>query len=268
MVFYEAGQGTPLVFLHGIGGGASSWVWSFVAPAFVEGYRVIVPDWVGWGASEHPARFLMFDDYVAQLETLLERLDAPAIVVAQSLASGFAMALAERRPELVARFFFNSPTGGKDFGTDAFGPVARAILTPLAALPGINLAFYRLLFHRRGFIADWFRRFGFADPSAVTNEVIDSSLWSAQQPNAAYSALPFVTGKLRYDLAPYFARLAKPAAMLWGEQETQIGGNIRQRLAGLRPDVPLSLIANSKACPELEKPKAVIAVIRNAITTG
>lgn len=265
MVVYEAGHGVPLVFLHGIGGGASSWGWSFVAPAFVDSYRVIVPDWVGWGGSEHPSRFLMFTDYVTQLEVLLDGLDAPAIIVAQSLAAGFAMALAERRPELVERFFFTTPTGGKDFGKDAFGPIARTILTPLAGLPGINLVFYRALFHRRAFIADWFRRFGFNDPKAVSDEVIESSLWSAKQPNAAYSALPFVTGKLRFDLAPYFERLAKPAAMLWGEEETQVGLQIGKRLAGLRPDVPLSLIANSKACPELEQPTAVIEVIGNAI---
>ncbi len=49
MAYYEAGRGRPLVFLHGIGGGASAWTWSKVARAFTAGYRVIVPDWVGWG---------------------------------------------------------------------------------------------------------------------------------------------------------------------------------------------------------------------------
>src|SRR4028119_632336 len=48
MTFYEAGAGQPLLFLHGIGGGASSWTWIEVAPAFTREFRVIVPDWVGW----------------------------------------------------------------------------------------------------------------------------------------------------------------------------------------------------------------------------
>src|SRR3712207_203525 len=77
MAYYEAGAGRPLVFLHGIGGGASAWTWSKVAPAFAAGYRVIVPDWVGWGESEHPRRLLLFEDYVAQLEALLGHLDGP-----------------------------------------------------------------------------------------------------------------------------------------------------------------------------------------------
>lgn len=262
---YEAGVGKPLVFLHGIGGGASSWAWSLVAPAFVATHRVIVPDFLGWGSSEHPPRFAQFEDYVTQLEVLLDALGAPAVIVAQSLAAGFAMALAERRPELITRFVLGTPSGGKDFGVDAFGPVARAILTPLATIPGINLAFYKALFHRRAFIADWFRRMGFFDPSAVTDEVIESSLWSASQPNAAYSALPFVTGELRYDLAPYFERLNKPASMFWGAEEMQVGLQSAKRLAALRRDIPFTLIRNAKACPELEQPEAVIEVLRSAL---
>lgn len=265
MAVYEAGIGEPMVFLHGIGGGASSWAWSFVAPAFVASHHVVVPDFVGWGSSEHPPRFAKFDDYAAQLEVLLDRLGAPAVIVAQSLAAGFAMALAERRPELITSFVLGTPSGGKDFGVDAFGPVARAILTPLATIPGINLAFYKALFHRKAFIADWFRRMGFFDPSAVTDEVIESSLWSASQPNAAYSALPFVTGELRYDLAPYFHRLAKPTTMFWGASEMQVGLHSGRRLAALRTDVPLTLIKNAKACPELEQPAAVIEALRTAL---
>jgi haloalkane dehalogenase len=112
MTFYEAGAGQPLLFLHGIGGGASSWTWIDVAPAFTREFRVIVPDWVGWGHSEHPRILLGFEDYVASLETLLEQIGEPAIIVAQSLACGFAAALAERRPDLVRRFVFHSPSGG------------------------------------------------------------------------------------------------------------------------------------------------------------
>jgi len=132
MAYYEAGRGRPLVFLHGIGGGASAWTWSKVAPAFTANYRVIVPDWVGWGESEHPRRLLMFEDYVAQLETLLGHLGRPATVVTQSLATGFASELARKKPEAFDGMVMLTPSGGLDFGEDAFGPVARRTLTPLA----------------------------------------------------------------------------------------------------------------------------------------
>lgn len=266
LVFYEAGAGTPIVFLHGIGGGASSWTWLFVAPAFARSHRVIVPDWVGWGSSEHPERFVLFDDYVAALEALLHEIGTPATVVAQSLACGFAMALAERRPELFTQFIFHTPSGGKDFGEDAFGPLARTTITPFAKMPGVGFALYRLLFHRRAFIGGWLRREGFFNGPAATRRIVDAFLFYARRPNAAWSALPFASGALRYDLVPYLKRLKVPASMFWGAQESQVGLNIGRRLAALRPDMAFDLIASSKACPELEQPEAVIATLRAALS--
>lgn len=265
MAVYEAGEGDPMVFVHGIGGGASSWTWAFVAPSFTSTHRVIVPDLVGWGSSEHPARFILFDDYVSSLEALLDTICKPAVIVAQSLACGFAMALAERRPDLVSRMMLVVPSGGKDFGVDSFGPLARTTITPFAKLPVVAFAFYKALFHRTAFIRGWFRQQGFFDPAMVTPEIVDAFLFSARQPNAAYSALPFATGLLRYDLSPYLQRLQIPAAILWGAQETQVGLHVGRRLSALRSDLPFTLIDHSKACPELEQPRAVVDVIRTFV---
>lgn len=264
MAVYEAGAGDPIVFLHGIGGGASAWTWSFVAPAFAETHRVVLADWIGWGASEHPERFILFDDYVASLEALLDDIGSPAIVIAQSLACGFAIALAERRSDLFERLILHTPSGGKDFGTDAFGPLARATITPFTSVPGIGFIFYRLLFHRRAFIGGWLRQEGFSNPSAVSRRIVDAFLFNARQPNAAWSALPFANGRLRFDLAPFLSRLSVPASIFWGAEETQVGLAIGRRLAALRPDLPFTLVPDSKACPELEQPQAVIAAIRSA----
>ena len=57
--------------VHGIGGGASSLAWSYVAPFFTATHGVIVPDMIGWELSEHPPRLILFEDYVAGLEALL-----------------------------------------------------------------------------------------------------------------------------------------------------------------------------------------------------
>lgn len=265
MTYYEAGSGKPLIFLHGIGGGASSWTWSKVAPAFASEHRVIVPDWVGWGYSEHPARFVGFRDYVDALEALIDHVGGPVTVVAQSLSAGFAMALAERRPGLIGKLILNTPSGGRDFGGNAFGPLARAFLTPFAKLSGVNFFFYKGLFHRSQFIGGWLRQEGFLDASAVSRDVVDGFLYSARQPNAAWSAIPFATGDLRYDLAPYLQRMDVPAAIFWGMEETQVGPDVRSRLQRLRPDIPLHLIERTKACPELERPDAVISIIQAAL---
>ena len=65
MVYYSNNQtpwkndtdntnGLPtLVFFHGFGGGSSAYEWSKVYPALASEYRILAPDLVGWGRSEH-----------------------------------------------------------------------------------------------------------------------------------------------------------------------------------------------------------------------
>src|SRR3990172_3163390 len=51
----DAGEGVPVLLLHGFP--ATRHLWSRVAPSLIDaGFRVLVPDLVGYGASEAPAR--------------------------------------------------------------------------------------------------------------------------------------------------------------------------------------------------------------------
>ncbi|MBA2679623.1 MAG: alpha/beta hydrolase [Ktedonobacteraceae bacterium] len=262
MNYYEAGSGQPLLFLHGIGGGASSWTWSKVAPAFVNQYRVIVPDWVGWGVSEHPHRYLLFPDYVDQLDALLQHIEQPAHVVAQSIATGFAASLAQTTPERFSSLALMTPSGGKDFGRDTFKPIQRNTLTPLARTAALNLILYRALFHRRFVLRSWLESQGFFEAGAVSREIVDGFLYSARQPGAAYSAIPFLSGDLRYDIVPYLHNLRVPSMILWGTRERTVGRQTGEQLAALYPNISFTFIKRARATFELELPAQTIALIQ------
>ncbi|BDP43934.1 hypothetical protein DAETH_39030 (plasmid) [Deinococcus aetherius] len=78
------------------------------------------------------------------------------------------MRVARDHPGRVARLVLWLPSGGLDFGEDAFSPLARAVLSTLARVPGLNLIFYRLVFHRHSFIRPWFTSQGFLNPAGRT----------------------------------------------------------------------------------------------------
>lgn len=265
MSYHSSGSGQPIVFLHGLGGGASSWAWAYVAPAFVATHRVVAADLIGWGLSEHPARPILFEDYVSAIVALLEEVGGNAIVAAQSLSAGFAMAVAARRPDLVARLVLTNPTGLKDFGTKSFPLIARMILVPPAKTPGLRMALYRSLFHRRSFIANWYQQQGFFNGELVPAEIIDGAFYSATRPNAAFSALAFITGDIHYDIAPYLQALKVPASIIVGGDNSFVGVRNARRLASLRTDIPVTVIDKSRGCPELEQPNAVIKAIRESL---
>lgn len=80
------------------------------------------------------------------------------------------------------------------------GPLAHTMITPFAGSVA-GFAFYRLLLHRRAFIAGWLRRKGFADPALVTRRMVGAFLFNARREGAAWPALPFAHGSLRCDIA-------------------------------------------------------------------
>jgi pimeloyl-ACP methyl ester carboxylesterase len=260
---FRAGTGPGVLLLHGIGGGASSYLWTELAPSLARRSTVIAPDFVGWGDSEHPARYLLFDDYVRQIEALLDHTGPLDAVVAQSLAAGFAIRALGKRPDAASRrLVMLAPTGGRDFGVDSFPWPLRWTLGLLARVPAVNMVLYRAYFHRRETIRSWYERRGFLDRTKVPEAMVEAALRSATQPNAAYSALPFVNGSLRYDIAPLISSIDRPALALWGAQETQIAGSIRERAAALNPDhVETREIAGARTNLESEQPEATAAAI-------
>jgi pimeloyl-ACP methyl ester carboxylesterase len=61
--YLEAGNGFPVVLLHsGEFGGCAELSWEFNLPAFAEHFRVIAPDWLGFGES---TKIFSFDDMVS-----------------------------------------------------------------------------------------------------------------------------------------------------------------------------------------------------------
>lgn len=98
----DAGEGAPVLLLHGFP--STRRLWSRVAPSLVEaGFRVIVPDLVGYGESEAPAGVRV--DMGSQSRWMLQLLDslgiARAVVVAHDVGSAAAQLMMAGSPERV-----------------------------------------------------------------------------------------------------------------------------------------------------------------------
>jgi 2-hydroxymuconate-semialdehyde hydrolase len=98
----DSGRGEPVLLLHGFP--ATRRLWSRVAPSLVEaGFRVIVPDLVGYGESDAPAGVRV--DMASQARWMLQLLDAlgvaRAAVVAHDVGSAAAQLMLAGAPERV-----------------------------------------------------------------------------------------------------------------------------------------------------------------------
>jgi pimeloyl-ACP methyl ester carboxylesterase len=108
----EAGQGMPLVLLHGIGSGSGSWVGQF--DAFAATHRVIAWDAPGYGGSDAlPNREPLAADYASALDRLLDELKvSEAIVLGHSLGAIVAAAWCASTSRRVLGLLLASPARG------------------------------------------------------------------------------------------------------------------------------------------------------------
>jgi pimeloyl-ACP methyl ester carboxylesterase len=98
----ESGEGPPVLLLHGFP--SSRKLWSGVAPALVEaGFRVLVPDLVGYGTSDAPDGVRV--DMASQARWLFEMLDALGVsrvaIVAHDVGSAAAQIMVANAPRRI-----------------------------------------------------------------------------------------------------------------------------------------------------------------------
>lgn len=243
----------PLIFLHNFGGGSSAYEWSKVYPAFTANYRVLAPDLIGWGQSAHLKRDYQIADYLTTLaEFIQQTCHSPATIVASSLTAAFTIRLAIEQPDLFQKLFLVCPSGFSDFGQEA----GRRLPLQIIAMPLLDRSIYALGAENAVAVGNFLRRFLFAKPERVSEEMVEAYLASAQQPDAEYAALAFLRGDLYFDLSLYIQQLAVPTAILWGEQAQFTTVHLGRRLAKLNPQAIqyFEVIADVGVLPHLEMP--------------
>ena len=135
----DLAQAETLVFLHGFGGGSSAYEWSKVYPAFASEYKIIAPDLIGWGESEHIERNYQIEDYLTTIGEFLTQISSiPVTVVASSLTAAFIIRLAINRPELFKSLILTTPAGLSDFGND----YSRSFFAQLISTPILDRILY------------------------------------------------------------------------------------------------------------------------------
>jgi pimeloyl-ACP methyl ester carboxylesterase len=103
------------VLLHGRNFPSSYWA-PVIRMLSNAGYRVVVPDQIGFGKSSKPSGELHFDTLARNTVALLDHLHiAKAEIVAHSMGSMLAVRIARAYPDRVARLVLTAPIGLEDY---------------------------------------------------------------------------------------------------------------------------------------------------------
>ena len=216
LAYTVAGEGEPLLLVHGIYAGASSFEFHRNFEELSKDFRVYAMDLLGCGASGRPQRRYEPKDIATQVEDFVrEEIGVPVHLVASSLSAALIMPTLVRSPRLFKRVVLICPTGYKSLQRPS-GLLGDAVYGLFEA-PILGDTLYHALVSRRG-LRYYLESMAYHDPKMVTSEFVNGYYAAGHGPGAKYLPAAFVAGKLNFGVADYWPRVPQKTLICWGKE--------------------------------------------------
>ena len=265
-VFYKTAgaenPGLPLIFIHGVGAGASSFMWRKNFDELAKVFRVYAFDLLGFGFSDKPSVASYSADLYVELITdfIREVSGYPANVIASSLGAAYAIRVADEHPELINSMILNGPAGA-----DALNRrpgMAGAAFYGLLQSPVLGTSFYNVMASERS-IRDYARDNLFYDHRRVTDRLVANLYATSHQAGAQHAIAAFLAGYLNTDTQSPFSRLTQPVVLVWGKQDATTPLEKGLSLQQLNPRASLEVFDYCRMMPEQEQPEKFNSLVRS-----
>ena len=214
LAYSVAGEGEPLLLVHGVYAGASSFEFRKNFRELSGSFRVYALDLLGCGMSESPSRRYEPEDVASQVEDFMrEEVGDAAHLVASSLTAALVMPALVRSPRLFSKLALICPTG---YGTldRPSGRLGDAI-NGLFLAPVLGDTLYHAIVSRWG-IRYYLGSMAYHDADLVTEELVEDYYRISHQPGARYFPAAFVSGKLNLGVADLWPRVPHRTLICWG----------------------------------------------------
>lgn len=233
---------TPLVFLHGVGGGQAAWQ-AQVAHFSRLGYPCRAWDQPGYGGTPAVQPYTL----EAVTEHLRKQLDhRPAVLVGHSMGGFIAQEAYARFPHLVkalALCFTSAAFGG---GGEFARQFIAARIGPLDAGNTMAEVAARLMPTMRG---------GRSDPAGLA---LAERIMSAIPPETYRKAVQLLT---TFDRRENLARIAVPTLLVAGSDDKTAPPSIMQKMAELIPDAQYMVLEGCGHLGPMDQPDAFNAAL-------
>lgn len=237
--YLEAGDGEPVVLLHGAGpGAAAEYAWYDTIPVLAAHYRVLAPDWLGFGRTEKPTTLNYTNE--TQVEHVIRFIDTLCLekvrLVGNSMGAYLAVRYALDHPENALQVFgIGSNTIAKAMGLAEAETPARVAM----------LAYDGTEEKMRDFLDGILSRPPSEDLIRNRNRMANRP--GAPEARASYSSYARALRndpnlQQRFSLRERLPRATIPIRMVWGAQDAFAPVALVAELRNLLPDIRIDIL--------------------------
>ncbi len=239
----RAGEGPPILLLHGAACSALSWKPQL--DGLADEFTVIAWDEPGAGrSSDLPDEGLGFADYAAAAAALIDRIGAgPAHVCGLSWGGVLAQELYRHYPEVVATLILCDTYAGWA------GSLTKQEVESRIALVEAALSSSQLKTGLPG---------GFASEPPAEYADLASRMEAEVRPRTLRGLLDHAWA----DTRELLGRIAVPTKLIWGDADVRSPLSIAEQFAAAIPDAELTLIAGAGHDCNIERPAEFNAAVR------
>jgi pimeloyl-ACP methyl ester carboxylesterase len=250
--YYEAGQGPPIILLHGFG--ACAYTWRYLIPPLAAEHRVFTLDLKGFGLSDKPAdgHYAVADqaDLVADF---IRRQDLHDLVIMGHSMGGAVtlmtyLKLRETDPGRIKKLVLIDSAGY---------PQKMPWFIRMAKFPGLNAVLGKLLSPR--FATALVLKKSYYHKDQVTEEQIDTYAYYGSLPGAAAAVSQTAKQLVPPDieaLTAQYKTITVPVLVIWGKEDEvvplEVGENFKRDI----PNSELVILPHCGHIPLEEEPQA------------
>lgn len=240
--YIEAGEGEPLLLLHGWGAEIASF--QPVIQALAPYRRVIALDFPGFGKSPEPSEPWAVADYARLTAGFMEALKIQGTdIICHSFGGRVTIILAATRPELVGKLVF----------VDAAGLKKRRSL-------GYYVKVYSYKFMKKAAKTAWLKKclgwLGIRPEERIKNAGSED-----YQKTSGVMRGTFVK-TVNQDLKEYLPRIQASSLMIYGREDTATPVYFGEKMAKLIPDGGLVVLENAGHFSYLDQFPQFIAIVK------
>jgi pimeloyl-ACP methyl ester carboxylesterase len=251
IVYTRAGQGPPLLLLHGIHVAAWSYEWRRIADRLAVRHTVFAPDLLGFGRSDRPAARYTPRLYTALIADFAEQvIGVPCALVATSLSAAYAMLVGAQAPARFPALVLIGPSGLAQ--SSGAAPRLAAATRMAMETPVVGTTLFNGLVSRPR-IQRLLER-SYADDTQVTDAMVTAYFDAAHQPGAKHAPAALFAGELDADVRQALRRLAQPALLVWGQRAVAVPVEQAHAFLSLRPSFELAVLPEAGDLPHDERP--------------